>query len=237
MAPQPGPAGECVASSLNATVSKTSSCYVSPTSATCALLNLNYGSILCLKGDCSLTSSSLTLTTPSVSVSGTVCNNVLTGVTISFTIGSSNTAYVLSNPTITPVYSSVTLGDSSIVTLIVSVSSPSANSGNPGYQLGKAITISPSLSAIANPTTGNCYSSATGSITAYFGQTSTYQCLSATPCSNSYYVDSLMTSTIKIQKYASQSTETITVVGTGAGLNGCNNEGYTLQILYSYDGW
>lgn len=194
---------------------------MSPTSATCALLNSNYGAILCLKGDCSSTSTSLTLTTPSVV--GTACNDVLTGITISYTISSSNSAYVLSNPTITPVYSSVTIGDTSVVTLIVSVSSPASNSGNPGYQLGKSITITPSLSAIANPTTGECYATATGSITAYFGQTSSYQCLSTTPCSNSYYIDSLLSSTIKIQKYASQSTETITVTGTNANSNGCNN--------------
>jgi hypothetical protein len=228
LAPQPGPGGFCVGGPLNATVSKTSSCYITPTSANCATLNSNYAGTICLQGVCSSSYTAVSIT--AASINGTTCSGVLAGMTITYSLTSSGSSYVLSSVNVSPVYKSITIGSTSIVTLIVTVTSPTAYSGNPGYQLGKPVTISPSLSAIANPTTGVCYlsTSTSGSISLLFGQTSTYSCLSSSPCSNSYYIDSLLTSTITIQQYASQSTNTITVSGTGASLKGCSNEAYTL---------
>lgn len=190
-----------------------------------------------MKGDCSSSSASQTIT--AASLSGSTCNNVLTGLTISYTISSSQNYYTLSSATVTPSYSNIALGSTAITTVTLTVSAPTSTSGNPGYKLGKAITINSALSAITDPSTGNCYaaSSATGTISVLFGQANTYRCTSSSPCSNSYYIDSLLTKTITIQKYAADSTETITVGGTAAGLNGCKYESYSLEIVYSYDGW
>jgi len=237
LAPQPGPGGFCIAGILNATTSKSSNCYVTATASNCASLNNNYAATLCLKGDCSSSSTSITVTTPSAG--GSSCSNVLTGMTISYTIGKSGTSYVLSGVTISPTYNStVTYGSTVIVSLSVTVNSPVSSSGNPGYRLGKPITISPSIFTIGDPTTRTCYTSSTGStLDLLFGQSATYSCVSPSPCSTSYYIDSLIQSTISIQKYAFQSTDTITVIGTSSGTNGCKYESYNLQILYSYSGW
>ena len=236
LAPQPGPGGFCIAGPLNATVSKSSSCYVTATASNCANLNSNYAATLCLKGDCSSSSTSLTVTTPTAGASS--CSNVLTGMTISYTIATSGTSYVLSSVTITPTYSTIAYGSTSIVSLSVTVTSPASTSGNPGYKIGKPITISPSISTIANPTTGACLTTSSGStLSLLFGQPVTYSCTSSSPCSISYYVDSIIKSSISIQKYASQSTDTITVSGTSSTADSCNYQTYNLQILYSYSGW
>ena len=236
LAPQPGPGGFCIAGPLNATTSKSSNCYVTATASNCASLNNNYAAKLCLKGDCSSSSTSITVTTPTAG--GSSCSNVLTGMTIAYTIGTSGTSYVLSSVTITPTYSTVTYGSTVVASLSVTVSSPASSSGNPGYRLDKPITISPSIFALGDPTTGACYTTSTGStLSLLFGQSATYSCISASPCSTSYYIDSLIKSSISIQKYASQATDTITVSGTSSGTNGCSYESYNLQILYSYSGW
>ncbi len=236
LAPQAGPGGFCIASPLNATTSKSSNCYVTATANNCASLNNNYAATLCLKGDCSSSSTSITVTTPTAG--GSSCSNVLTGMTITYSIGTSGTSYIISGVTITPTYSTVAYGSTVLVSLSMTVSSLVSSSGNPGYRLGKPITISPSVFAIGDPTTGTCHTTSTGStLSLLFGQSATYSCRSTSPCTTSYYIDSLIKSSISIQKYASQSTDTITVSGTSSGKNGCTYESYNLQILYSYSGW
>jgi hypothetical protein len=158
--------------------------------------------------------------------------------TITYSIGTSGTSYIISGVTITPTYSTVAYGSTVLVSLSMTVSSLVSSSGNPGYRLGKPITISPSVFAIGDPTTGTCHTTSTGStLSLLFGQSATYSCRSTSPCTTSYYIDSLIKSSISIQKYASQSTDTITVSGTSSGKNGCTYESYNLQILYSYSGW
>jgi hypothetical protein len=142
--------------------------------------------------------------------------------TIAYTIGTSSTSYVLSSVTITPTYRTVSYGSTVIVSLSVTTTSPASTSGNPGYRLGKPLTISPSIFAIANPTTGACLTTSSSSPLSFlFGQPAIYSCSSSTPCSVSYYIDSIIRSSISIQKYASQSTDTITVSGISTA-NSCN---------------
>ncbi len=150
---------------------------------------------------------------------------MLTGLTVAYTIASTGSSYSLSGVSITPTYSNVNFGSTVVVTVSQTATTPSSNSGNPGYQLGKPLTISPVLSAVGNPTTGVCYTTAgaSGSLVILFGQSASYSCTSPSPCSTSYYIDSLLTSTITIQKYASKSAAVITVSGTGATLNGCSS--------------
>lgn len=163
---------------------------------------------------------------------------MLTGLAISYTIGSVLGVYTLSAATITPTYSTVALGASTVVTLIRTITTPTTTSGNPGYHLGKAVTVTSTLSAIGDPATGTCYvtGAAAGTTTLLFGESATYRCESPTSCALAYYIDSLLTSTITIQQYASQSTTTVAVTGTSPNTN-CNYEGYTLELVYSYNGW
>lgn len=159
-----------------------------------------------MDGQCTGSSTAQTITASTVS--GTTCNNVLTGLTISYTLSSNGANYILTGVSITPTYTNINFGSTVVVKVTKTVTSPTSTSGNPGYQLGKPITISPSLSSISNPSSGACYTtgSAAGSISILFGQSAAYSCLSTSACSNSYYIDSLLASTIIIQKYASQST-------------------------------
>ena len=133
------------------------------------------------------------------------------------------------------------MGATSSVSVTRTITTPTPSSGNPGYLLGKAITITApaTFNAIADPTTTNCYAAgaAAGTISILFGESATYRCQSPLPCTNSYYIDSLLSTTITIQQYASQSTTTITATGTTNNITDCNYATYTLEIIYSYDGW
>lgn len=92
------------------------------------------------------------------------------------------------------------------------------------------------ISGILNSVTGNCATASTNpSISIPFGVSSTYSCPSPSPCNSSYYIDTLGSLNITINKYAFQSTDTITVGGNAT--MGCKAERYTLNILYSSDGW
>ena len=102
------------------------------------------------------------MTASASSVSGTNCLNVLTGLTITYTISSVLSVYTLSAATITPTYSTVALGTSAVVSLTRTITTPTTTSGNPGYQLGKVVTVTSTLSAIADPT-GICYTTAAAS--------------------------------------------------------------------------
>lgn len=176
--PKPGPAGTCVTGVINVTYASTpttttttsSACKVTATSTNCVSLNLPYSSTFCLVGNCSTSSSGAALSTPSFS--GSTCSNVLSGLSIVYTISSILSAYSLSSASVTASYSSLTVGVPSIITVTQTVTAPAATSGKPGYQLGKAITVGGSgLSGIADPTSGVCYltAAATGSISVLLG--------------------------------------------------------------------
>ena len=107
LAPQPGPGGFCIGRPLNATNSKTSSCYITPSAANCATLNSNYAGVICLKGDCS-SNYSLGISATSAGLSS--CSGVLTGLTITYSIGMNGTEYVLSNVAAIPKYAPVNYG-------------------------------------------------------------------------------------------------------------------------------
>lgn len=169
--PRPGPTGTCIAGVLNVTTAaNTYYCHVTPTANNCASLNSLYGGTICLDGTCATSSTAQTIT--AATVSGTNCNNVLTGLTVTYTVSSTQSAYVISAATITPIYTNVAFGTKAIVTLVHTPTAPVSFAGNPGYQGGKTVTITPALSAMANPTTGVCYTTtgAAGSTTLLFGQ-------------------------------------------------------------------
>lgn len=141
--------------------SSTSSCIVAPTSQNCASINNLYTTTLCLDGPCANT---VTLAASTPSVSGSNCLNVLTSLAITYTISSTLSAYTLTSATITPTYTSVALGSTATVTVTRTITMPTTTSGNPGYQLGKAITITSPTSffPISDPITSTtCF--ATGS--------------------------------------------------------------------------
>ena len=98
---------------------------------------------------------------------------MLTGVTIAYTISSTLSVYSLASATIVPVYSTVALGATSFVSVTRTITTPTPSSGNPGYLLGKAITITApaTFNAIADPATTNCYAvgAAAGTISILFG--------------------------------------------------------------------
>ena len=98
---------------------------------------------------------------------------MLTGVTIAYTITSTLAAYSLTTATITPVYSTVALGGTSFVSVSRTITTPAPSSGNPGYLLGKPITITApaTFNAVADPATTNCYAAgaAAGTISILFG--------------------------------------------------------------------
>lgn len=121
-------------------------------------------------------------------------------------------------------------------------------SGNPGYMMGKPITIQNAGSAFTlyniADTSGNCIAASSaggvGSTTTsvLFGQNIAYSCISTNPCSSSLYIDSLIKLTgLKIQKWAKGSTDSISVSGTGTSTNSCNFQTIVLNILYSSAGW
>jgi hypothetical protein len=116
------------------------------------------------------------------------------------------------------------------------VTTPATTSGNPGYQLGNPITLA-TLSAISD-STGACLTTATatGTTPIVFGQDSVLRCSSPSPCTNTYYLDSLITSTLTVQQYAAQSTVTVTVPASSTTPL-CSYESYTLELVYSYSGW
>ena len=175
--PKPGPAGICATGVLNVTTAaNTYYCTVAPTSDNCASLNLGYGGVICLSGTCATTSTAQTITTPSVA--GANCNNVLTALTVIYTVSSTQSAYTLSAVTITPTYTNVPIGSSTVVTVTHTPTAPASLAGNPGYKLGKTVTINPALFAMADPATGACYTTAgaAGSTNLIFGQEAIYRC-------------------------------------------------------------
>lgn len=142
---------------------------------------------------------------------------------------------MFSPPTTNP---SATLNTPLTVTVVVTIAAATAaKSGNPGYLQGKPITMS-NIASIIDSTTSNCATSSSGSaISVPFNVKQTFACSSPTPCSSNYYIDTLAANnSLTINKYASQSTETITVINNAASV-GCLAETYTLTIFYTVDGW
>ena len=123
-----------------------------------------------------------------------------------------------------------------MVTTTVALTKPSERSGNPGYIVGRNIVILSSLSIITNPSNGNCLTAASNNISIPFGVQQTYSCVSASPCTNAFYIDSLPSLSISLQKYANDAS-TITVDTSGSSSLGCQTQTYTLDIVYTYDGW
>lgn len=140
----------------------------------------------------------------------------MTGYTLSGVIGYSSGTYnfqtlTVSNPSTNP---SATLNTALTVTVTITFSSANtAQSGNPGYLQGNSIKMT-TISGISDAT-GACASIAgaasNAAISVPFNVKKTVSCSSPTPCASSYYIDSLSNLSITLNKYASQSTETITV--------------------------
>lgn len=160
---------------LNVTeASSSSSCNVAPNAANCATINGQYSGVYCLDGLCAASSPAATIQT--AAVSGTNCNNVLTGLTIAYTLSSTLSAYSLTAATITPTFSTVALGSISPVTVTRTITFPAGGtSGNPGYQLGKPITIT-TLNSITAAGSTTCATAGTGSTSILFGQSATFRC-------------------------------------------------------------
>lgn len=236
--PLPGIGGICTPGLVNLTTSGTFTCRVVPTTENCASLNAPYvgTSSICLGGTCSTSSS--TFTVPASAPSGSNCQNILTGLSINAVLGYSSGSYTLLSPTIsTATNPSASLNTQYTVTVSINLASPNtAKSGNPGYLQGKAITMTGGIAGILDSTTGNCATSAANvAITVPFGVGKTVSCPSPSPCSSSYYIDTIGSLTLAINKYAAQSTDTVSVGGDAT--LGCNAESYTMNILYSSNGW
>lgn len=79
---------------------------------------------------------------------------------------------------------------------------------------------------INNILTGsNCVTSASvvsSLIKVPFGVEKIIECLSPSPCNNTYYIDTLGNATVTFNKYASQSSETLQMGGTGNNIGSCN---------------
>lgn len=237
--PMPGIGGICTPRLVNLTTSGTFTCRVIPTIENCAYLNVPYAgtSSICLNGACS--SNSSTYTFNSSVLSGTsACQYIVTGFSLSGTLSYSSGSYSIQSP---PVISTSTNPSASLNTeyaVTVSINLASANtvrSGNPGYLQGKSITMVGGIGNILNSATGNCATSAGVLTDVPFAVDRTFSCPSPSPCSNSYYIDTLGNLSLTINKYASQSIEAITA-SSNISL-GCKAETYTLNILYSSDGW
>jgi len=178
-----------------------------------------------LKGDCSSLSSSSTTINPSL-ISGIICTNIIKSASLTLVVVSSGNTYILSSASLSVTQSGVNLGTTSTISVSVSASLPTSFSGNPGYQVGKNIVLNSNLYSIENPSTGSCYtvgSTTSSTIVIPFGLNQILSCNSPSPCSSSYYIDSISQSAWAIQKYGSKSSDTITVGGTGATVNTCGN--------------
>jgi hypothetical protein len=177
---------------------------------------------ICLKGDCSAFSTFTTFTASTVSA--TTCSNILSSVTITLTLTSTGTVYQLSSATVASNYeASVAHGTTVNVAVNVVVNNVAvAVSGSPGYQVGKAVKMVSAIPAIGDAD-GNCRTTAAGSLPISFGVAQTFSCKAVTPCTTAYIVDTIGKSTISVQKYASKSSDLITVSGTSATLNTCNS--------------
>ena len=172
------------------------------------------------------------------SVLGTNCDNVITAVALTMTLGSSGSEYTLSSTSLSYTQGTVAFNTPTVVTVTVTLTEPTASSGNPGYIVGDPITVPSSLFITADTTSGACLTtSATTALSIPFAVNSTFRCTSASPCSTSYYIDTFPSLTITLQRYASQSTESVTVDVSSAGTYGCNTTVYTLNVLYTYAGW
>jgi hypothetical protein len=193
-------------------------------------------SSICTNSNCTPSSPSFSI--PASSVSGSNCQNILTRFTLSAVLGYSNGAYTLQSPTVSTLTNpSASLNTQYTVTVSVNIA-PANNpkSGNPGYLQGKPITMSGGIAAILDSTTGNCATSASGSaISLPFAVSQTLSCPSPSACTNTYYIDSLSSLNLTINKYASQSTDSVSV--SASNTLGCNASSYTLNILYSSNGW
>jgi hypothetical protein len=122
------------------------------------------------------------------------------------------------------------------VTVSINIAPATAKSGNPGYLQGKPTTMSGGIAGILDSTTGSCTTSASNpAITLPFAVDKTVSCPSPSPCTNNYYIDTIGSLTLSLNKYAAQSTETVSVGGKAA--LGCKTEHYKLNILYSSNGW
>lgn len=144
------------------------------------------------------------------------------------------TLIVTKNPTV-PLNTPLTI----TVTITRSISNANtAMSGNPGYLQGNPITMSGGIFSVTNPTDNNCVNVANsvtnGKISVPFGVNAEFQCSSPNPCSSSYYIDSISQISLTLNKYASTS-DTVTLGGTSS--TNCAIETYTVNILYSYNGW
>lgn len=165
----------------------------------------------------------------------------MTGYTLSGIIGYSGGTYnfqtlTVNTPSTNP---SATLNTALTVTVTISFTTANtAQSGNPGYLQGSSIKMT-TISGISDTTTGVCATVAgaasNAAISVPFNVKKTVSCSSPTPCASSYYIDSLSNLSITLNKYASQSTETITV-GKSISVD-CKAESYTLTVLYSVNGW
>jgi hypothetical protein len=234
----PGVGGICTPGLVNLTSSGTYTCKVIPTTENCASLNTAYAGTnsICLNGLCSSSSSSYTYS--SSTVSGSNCQNIATGFSLSAVLGYTSGSYTLQSPTVSVSSNpSASLNTQYTVTTTISLTTANtAKSGNPGYLQGKAITMSGGIAGIVNSATGNCATASTNAaISIPFAVDSAFSCSSPSPCSSSYYIDTLGSLNLTISKYASQSTDTITVGGNAT--LGCTAETYTLNVLYSSDGW
>ncbi len=128
---------------MNFTASGTYSCKLIVTSSNCASLNSAYaGSIkICTSGDCSAFSS--TVTVASSTLGSTTCDNIIKDFTLSATLGySSSAGYTLASISYTQNPVSLAFGSELQVKVTISIATSSPKkSGNPGYIIGKPITM------------------------------------------------------------------------------------------------
>lgn len=165
---------------------------------------------------------------------------MITSASVTLTLTSTGSSYNLSSAVLSVTQATKSIGVSYSIPVSVSVSIPTSSSGNPGYQLGKKITLHSNLYVIQNPSTGTCYTTGSNlsTISMFFGLNQIFSCVGSSSCSNNFYIDTILQSSWSIQKYALNSTDNITVTGTGKSFNtSCNSERIILNIIYSQDGW
>ena len=203
--PFEGIGGNCVAGFVNFTASGTYSCKLIVTSSNCASINEAYaGSIkICSSGDCSAFSS--TVTVPSSTLGSTTCDNVVNDFTLSATLGYSGGSYSLSSIIYTPNTMSKNLGSEIQIKVTINIATATQKqSGNPGYIIGKPITMANGIGQILSTVNGICTTSATGILTIPFGTNTIYSCPSPVPCPATFYIDTLSSLSMTVNKYATQ---------------------------------
>lgn len=145
------------------------------------------------------------------------CTGVVTGVEVDIVIDYTSGQYRVVSGKLVFIDSAAVSGKVAFTTKINIQKTGTSSSGNPGYIIGKPLKFSSSggIYRIANPTDSSCLTTPDSTLLDIkFGVNQTFHCLTTSPCSASLYIDQLsLANTYKLSKYASKSTEEVSVAG------------------------